>query len=146
MLLQPFALNTHATAAPVGAASMSDANGACITSLSVKAAGWTSAACVMNMPAHAAATLQSSNFPKPKSIMCLPLRLFRIWYPMQKTLGSTVSTVASNRVKVHGREKIESINSCRVSFRSGAWTYKSGASILSILFLSIARGALAHST
>src|SRR2546427_10699604 len=36
MLLQPFALNTHATAAPVGAASMSDANGACITSLSVK--------------------------------------------------------------------------------------------------------------
>src|SRR5215813_2622390 len=40
MLLQPFALNTHATAAPVGAASMSDANGACITSLSVKGAGW----------------------------------------------------------------------------------------------------------
>src|SRR6267142_609607 len=40
MLLQPFALNTHATAAPVGAASMSDANGACITSLSVKFAGW----------------------------------------------------------------------------------------------------------
>jgi len=35
MLLRPFALNTHATAAPVGAASMSDANGACITSLSV---------------------------------------------------------------------------------------------------------------
>src|SRR5207237_780154 len=35
MLLQPIALNTHATAAPVGAASMSDANGACITSLSV---------------------------------------------------------------------------------------------------------------
>src|SRR5271170_6660988 len=40
ILLQPFALNTHATAAPVGAASRSDANGACITSLSVKAAGW----------------------------------------------------------------------------------------------------------
>src|SRR5215468_2563003 len=40
ILLQPFALNTHATAAPVGAASMSDANGACITSLSVKGAGW----------------------------------------------------------------------------------------------------------
>src|ERR1700745_1754307 len=52
MLLQPFELNTHATAAPVGAASMSDENGTCITSLSVKAAGWTSAACVMNMPAH----------------------------------------------------------------------------------------------
>src|SRR5207245_2038633 len=44
MLLQPFALNTHATVAPVGAASMSDANGACITSLSVKAAGWAAAA------------------------------------------------------------------------------------------------------
>jgi len=73
MLLQPFELNTHATAAPVGAASMSDENGACITSLSVKAAGWTSAACMMNMPAHAVAALQSSNFPKPKSIMCLPL-------------------------------------------------------------------------
>src|SRR5882672_12739145 len=40
ILLQPFALNTHATAAPVGAASMFDANGACSTSLSVKAAGW----------------------------------------------------------------------------------------------------------
>src|SRR5499425_3556755 len=39
ILLQPLALNTHATAAPVGAASMSDANGACITSLSVKAVG-----------------------------------------------------------------------------------------------------------
>src|SRR5207248_4072642 len=38
ILLQPFALNTHATAVPVGAASMSDANGACITSLSVKGA------------------------------------------------------------------------------------------------------------
>src|SRR5205823_665690 len=38
ILLQPFALNIHATAVPVGAASMSDANGACITSLSVKAA------------------------------------------------------------------------------------------------------------
>src|SRR5215469_6589825 len=67
MLLQPFALNTHATAAPVGAGSMSDENGACITSLSVKAAGWTSATCVMNMPAHAVAALQNSNFPKPQS-------------------------------------------------------------------------------
>src|SRR5882724_9075522 len=52
ILLQPFALNTHATAVPVGAASMSDANGACITSLSVKAAGWAPAACVMNRPAQ----------------------------------------------------------------------------------------------
>src|SRR5205085_12488615 len=51
ILLQPFALNTHATAAPVGAATMSHANGACSTSLSVKAAGWVSpAACVMNRP------------------------------------------------------------------------------------------------
>src|SRR5207302_10823993 len=73
ILLQPFALNTHATAAPVGAATMSHANGACITSLSVKAAGWAPAACVMNRPAQAAAALQSRNFPKPKSIMCLPL-------------------------------------------------------------------------
>src|SRR5258708_3774246 len=40
ILLQPFALNTHATAPPVGAASRYDGNGACITSLSVKAAGW----------------------------------------------------------------------------------------------------------
>src|SRR5216684_3920278 len=71
MLLQPFALNTHVTAAPVGAGSMSHANGACITSLSVKAAGWVPAACVMNRPAQAAAALQSRNFPKPKSIMCL---------------------------------------------------------------------------
>src|ERR1700731_1886068 len=70
MLLQPFALNTHATAAPVGAASMSDANGACITSLSVKGAGWAPAACVMNRPALAAAAVQSRNFPKPKAIMC----------------------------------------------------------------------------
>ena len=38
-LLQPFALNTHATAVPLGAARMPDANGACITSLSAKAAG-----------------------------------------------------------------------------------------------------------
>src|SRR4029077_21077961 len=50
MLLQPLALNTHATAAPLGAASMSHANGACITSLSVKAAGWAPATCVMNRP------------------------------------------------------------------------------------------------
>src|SRR6266849_11092717 len=71
ILLQPFALKTHATAAPVGAASMYDANGACITSLSVKAAGWVPAVCVMNRPAQAAAALQSRNFPKPKSIMCL---------------------------------------------------------------------------
>src|SRR5437763_7732036 len=67
ILLQPFALNTHATAGPVGAATMFHANGACITSSSVKAAGWAPAACVMNRPA---AALQSRNFPKPKSIMC----------------------------------------------------------------------------
>src|SRR5580704_3223972 len=71
ILRQPFASNTHATAAPVGAASRYDGNGACITSLSVKAAGWVPAACVMNRPAQAAAALQSRNFPKPKSIMCL---------------------------------------------------------------------------
>src|SRR5262249_40088351 len=40
ILSQPFALNPQATAPPVGAASMYDGNGACITSLSVKAAGW----------------------------------------------------------------------------------------------------------
>src|SRR5271168_5330820 len=48
ILLQPFALNTHATAAPVGAASTYDGNGACITSLSVKAAGWVPATSVMS--------------------------------------------------------------------------------------------------
>src|SRR5438477_10075551 len=48
ILLEPFALNTHATAAPLRAATMYDANGACITSSSVKAAGWAPAACVMN--------------------------------------------------------------------------------------------------
>src|SRR5258708_7385623 len=83
ILLQPFALNTHATAAPVGAASMYDANGACITSSSVKAAGWAPAACVMNRLVQAAAALQSRNFPKPNSVMCLPLRLF-IWYSLQR--------------------------------------------------------------
>src|SRR5215467_11149645 len=71
ILLQPLALNTHATAAPLGAASMSDANGACITSLSGKAAGWAPAACVMNRPAQAAAALHSRDSPEP--IMCLPL-------------------------------------------------------------------------
>src|SRR5215471_440345 len=39
ILLQPLVLNTHATASPLGAASMSHANGACITSSSAKAAG-----------------------------------------------------------------------------------------------------------
>ena len=34
------------------------------------------------MPAQAAAALQSRNFPKAKSIMCLPLWPFRIWYPI----------------------------------------------------------------
>src|ERR1700733_7681899 len=73
ILWQPFTLNTHATAAPVGAGTMSDGNGTCITSLSVKAAGWAPAACVISRPAQVAAALQSRNFPKPKSIMCLPL-------------------------------------------------------------------------
>src|ERR1051326_1699576 len=71
ILRQPFASNTHATVAPVGVATMSYGNGACITSLSVKAAGWVPAACVMNRPEQAAAALQSRNFLKPKSIMCL---------------------------------------------------------------------------
>src|ERR1043166_981663 len=39
ILLQPLVLNTHATAALLGAASMSHANGACITSFSVKEIG-----------------------------------------------------------------------------------------------------------
>src|SRR5258708_30759953 len=83
ILLQPFALNTHATPAPVGAASMYDANGACITLSSVKAAGWAPAPCVMTRPAQAAAPLHTPNFPNPHSLMCLPLRLF-IWYSSQR--------------------------------------------------------------
>src|ERR1700733_6792642 len=80
ILRQPFASNTHATAEPVGAATMSYGYGACITSLSVKPAGWGPAASarVMNRAAQAAAALQSRNFPKPKSIMCLLSRRFRI--------------------------------------------------------------------
>src|SRR5579864_6703615 len=66
ILLQPLTLDTHATAAPDGAASMSHANGPCITSSSVKAAGWAPAACAMNRPAQAAPMRQSRNFPKPK--------------------------------------------------------------------------------
>src|SRR5438309_8151375 len=71
MLLQPFALNTHATAAPVGAASMSDANGACITSLSVLAAGWVCAPASVAvipstaMPATATITLHANLFTLP---------------------------------------------------------------------------------
>src|SRR5215813_12689546 len=71
MLLQPFALNTHATAAPVGAASMSDANGACITSLSVKGAGWVCAPASVAvipstaMPATATITLYANLFTLP---------------------------------------------------------------------------------
>src|SRR5271154_2616366 len=56
ILRQPFASNIHATAAPVGAATMSYGYGACITSLSVKAAGWAPAACVMNRPAQPASS------------------------------------------------------------------------------------------
>src|ERR1700677_3324102 len=68
ILLQPFALNTHATAAPVGAASMSDANGDCITSLSVKAAGGVCApASVASTakPATATITLHTGLFTLP---------------------------------------------------------------------------------
>src|SRR5450432_392412 len=69
ILRQPFPSNTQATAEPVGAGTMSYGYGACITSSSVKAAGWGPAACVMNRPTQAAAALQSRNFPTPKSIM-----------------------------------------------------------------------------
>jgi hypothetical protein len=62
ILLLPFALNSHATAVPVDAATMSHANGACITSLSAYFAGWAPAACVMNRAEQAAATLQSRHF------------------------------------------------------------------------------------
>jgi hypothetical protein len=41
----------------------------------------------MNRAAQAAAALERRNIPKPKSIMCLPMCLFRIWYPMQKSHG-----------------------------------------------------------
>src|ERR1700683_5518327 len=99
ILLQPFALNTHATAAPVGAASMSDGNGACVTSLSVKAAGWAPAACVMNRPAQAAAALQSRNFPKLKSLMCLPVCLYGIWYRMQKQCGQLLADPRFRRIQ-----------------------------------------------
>src|SRR5438045_3032336 len=71
ILLQPFALNTHATAAPLGAASMSHANGACITSLSVKGAGWVCAPASVAvipstaMPATATITLHANLFTLP---------------------------------------------------------------------------------
>ncbi len=69
----------HATAEPVGAATMSYGYGACITSLSVKPAdGVPQPAPVISRAAQAAAALQSRNFPKPKSIMCLLSRRFRI--------------------------------------------------------------------
>src|SRR5262249_16483727 len=66
-----FALNTHATAAPLGAASMSHANGACITSLSVKGAGWvcapTGVAVIPStaMPATATSTRHAKLFTLP---------------------------------------------------------------------------------
>src|SRR5690348_553206 len=44
ILLQPLALDTHATAVPAGAGATFHANGACITSSSAKAAGWAPAA------------------------------------------------------------------------------------------------------
>jgi hypothetical protein len=49
--------------------------GACVTSSSVKAGCWAPAACAIHRAAQTAA-LQIRNFPKPKSIMCLPVRLF----------------------------------------------------------------------
>src|SRR6516225_3867210 len=71
ILLQPFALNTHATAAPLGAASMSHANGACITSLSVKGAGWVCAPASVAVipgtakPARVAIALHTDLFTLP---------------------------------------------------------------------------------
>src|SRR5579872_3478048 len=71
ILLQPFASNTQATAVPVGAASMSDANGACITSLSVKAAGWVCASASVAvipstaMPVTITITLHANLFTLP---------------------------------------------------------------------------------
>src|SRR5579864_2173292 len=71
ILLQPFASNTQATAVPVGAASMSDANGACITSLSVKAAGGVCAPASVAiipstaMPATITITLHANWFTLP---------------------------------------------------------------------------------
>src|SRR5262249_43244537 len=76
ILLQPFALDTPATAAPVGAASMSDANGACITSLSAKAGGRVCALASVAVipgaakPATVTITLQTDLFTPPP----LPLR------------------------------------------------------------------------
>src|SRR5215468_3621498 len=78
-LLQPFALNTHATAAPLGAACMSQANGACITSLSVKVAGWVCGPASVGvipstaMPATATTTLHANLFTLP------PLPLLIDW-------------------------------------------------------------------
>src|ERR1700722_13970346 len=69
ILRQPFVSNTHATAPPVGADTMSYGYGACVTSLSEKAGGWATAACVMNRAAHTTAALQCRNFLKPKSTM-----------------------------------------------------------------------------
>src|SRR5262249_23940262 len=71
ILSHPFALNPSATAAPLGAASLSHANGACITSLSVKGAGWVcapaSAAVIPStaIPATATITLHASLFTPP---------------------------------------------------------------------------------
>src|SRR5215469_14169658 len=70
-LLQPSALNTHATAAPLGATCMSHANGACITSLSAKGAGWVCARASVAvipssaMPATATITLHTNLFTLP---------------------------------------------------------------------------------
>src|SRR5208283_3483060 len=46
-------------------------------------------------------------------------------------------TRASDRVKLNGREKSASITPALLFLSGFPWTYKSGASILSIVFLSI---------
>src|ERR1700691_1992437 len=68
ILRQPLASNTHATAAPVGAATMSYGYGACITSLSVKAARWAPAACVMVCAPASVAVIPSTAKPATATI------------------------------------------------------------------------------
>src|SRR5258708_29211877 len=77
ILRQPVASNTHATAAPVGAATMSYGNGACITSLSVKAAGWAVCASASEAvipstakPATPTITLHANLFTRPPLTGC----------------------------------------------------------------------------
>src|SRR5262249_5364625 len=71
ILLQPFALKTHATAAPLGAGGRPHANGACITSLRGKGAGWVCAPASVAvipstaMPATATSALHANPFTLP---------------------------------------------------------------------------------